>query len=78
LHVETLVDLIRQVAYKLIVTLGYFKWQNVIHADLKPENVLISTKSTQDVTSAWWAELCHEWVKTLMVFKGLVNPISSP
>ena len=32
------------VAFELVKTLGYLKWQRVIHSDLKPENVLVSTK----------------------------------
>ena len=41
---QRLFDEIRIVAFKLVVSLGFFRWTNVIHGDLKPENILISTK----------------------------------
>ena len=31
-------------AFELVKTLGYLKWQRVIHSDLKPENILVSTR----------------------------------
>jgi len=37
-----LINVIRQIAFKVTVALGFLRWTNVIHSDLKPENILIS------------------------------------
>ena len=35
-----ILSLLVSVAFELVKTLGYLKWQRVIHSDLKPENIL--------------------------------------
>ena len=43
LLINTILRCAVTVAFELVKTLGYLKWQRVIHSDLKPENVLVST-----------------------------------